>query len=231
MGPRKKSDIATYNVEEANVMDVFPDPPKNLAGKLADIGLVVGYVQKDKQNTGQGYSYASAEAVLKKVNHECFSRGIAIQSNAEIVSYNEYGPDGKKKMRAVVKLTLTFIDSAEGANRAIQVEGLGEGMDAGDKAVLKANTSALKYALANAFLISWGDDPEADASTDADNKPHRSQKSVSDATSVAQAIASATLSNITEVRSMLLQLRGTPEYAVLVEKIKAKQAELGWTAS
>jgi hypothetical protein len=228
---RKKPETTGYNPMEVDVMDVFPEPQKNLAGKLAEIGLVVGYVQKDKQNTGQGYSYASAEAVLKKVNSECFSRGIAIQSNAEIVSYNEYGPEGKKKMRAVVKLTLQFIDSAEGSTRAIQVEGLGEGMDAGDKAVLKANTSALKYALANAFLISWGDDPEADASTDADSKPQRSPKATNDGTSVSQAIASATLSNINDVRGQVLQLRGTPEYPALVEKIKAKQAELGWTAS
>jgi hypothetical protein len=230
VSPRKKTD-SIINNPEVDVMDIFPEPQKNLAGKLAEIGLVVGYVQKDKQNTGQGYSYASAETVLKKVNSECFSRGIAIQSNAEIVSYNEFGPEGKKKMRAVVKLTLQFIDSAEGANRAIQVEGLGEGMDAGDKAVLKANTSALKYALANAFLISWGDDPEADASTDADSKPSRAQqKAANDASAIAQAIASATLSNLADVRGQLLQLRGTPEYPALVEKIKAKQAELGWKA-
>jgi hypothetical protein len=31
---------------------------------------------------------------------------------------------------------------------------------------MKASTAALKYLLAGAFNISWGDDPEADASTD-----------------------------------------------------------------
>jgi hypothetical protein len=33
---------------------------------------------------------------------------------------------------------------------------------------MKANTAALKYAVAAGLLISWGDDPEADASTDRD---------------------------------------------------------------
>ena len=43
---------------------------------------------------------------------------------------------------------------------------MGQGTDKGDKAVMKANTAALKYALAGIFLISWGDDPEADVETD-----------------------------------------------------------------
>ena len=36
----------------------------------------------------------------------------------------------------------------------LTVEGLGSGSDTGDKAVMKANTAALKYCLANGFLIS-----------------------------------------------------------------------------
>lgn len=158
----------SYNMT-MNESDPFPDPPKNLAAMLAEVGREIGYVQKDGTNTFHKYKYASAESILKKANEALFGRGIAIQSNAELLKY-EVGSDFKDA-RAVVKISLTFIDSHPLANRALQVEGIGEGMDKGDKAVAKANTSAIKYALANAFLISWGDDPEADASTDANAAP------------------------------------------------------------
>jgi len=132
-----------------------------LVQKLADVMAEVGYVQKDATNEFHKYRYASAAAVLSKVNAALSSRGIAVSSTAELVAHDRI--DGAKpKTIAVVKLTLIFND---GTN-TLQIEGLGSGEDTGDKAVMKANTAALKYALANAFLISWGDDPEADPSTD-----------------------------------------------------------------
>ena len=127
-----------------------------LIEKLAEVMAEVGYVQKDAVNDFHKYKYASAEAVLKKVNTALSSRGVAVGSSAELVHYAD--------QRAVVKLALTFHDGDE----HLTVEGLGEGSDKGDKATMKANTAALKYALANAFLISWGDDPEADMHTDID---------------------------------------------------------------
>ena len=134
---------------------------QTLVQKLADVMAEVGYVQKDATNEFHKYRYASAAAVLSKVNAALSSRGIAVSSMAELVAHDRI--DGAKpKTIAVVKLTLIFNDGID----ALQIEGLGSGEDTGDKAVMKANTAALKYALANAFLISWGDDPEADPATD-----------------------------------------------------------------
>jgi hypothetical protein len=134
-----------------------------LAEKLAQVMAEVGYVQKDATNTGQGYRYASAAAVLGKVNEALSSRGVAVETHAELAHLSQApGAKGGTNTTAVVKLCLDFTDGEE----RIHVEGLGSGMDYGDKAVMKANTAALKYAVANAFLISWGDDPEADATTD-----------------------------------------------------------------
>ena len=39
-----------------------------LAKKLAEVAREVAYVQKDATNSFQKYKYASAEAVLRKVN-------------------------------------------------------------------------------------------------------------------------------------------------------------------
>ena len=136
---------------------------QTLVQKLADVMAEVGYVQKDATNEFHKYRYASAAAVLSKVNAALSSRGIAVSSMAELVAHDRIqGDKDKHKTIAVVKLTLIFNDGTD----ALQIEGLGSGEDTGDKAVMKANTAALKYALANAFLISWGDDPEADPSTD-----------------------------------------------------------------
>ena len=131
---------------------------KTLEQKLADVMAEVGYVKKDAVNDFHKYRYASAEAVLKKVNAALSERGIALSSNAALAHY-EPG-------HAIVKLSLTFHDGTD----SLTVEGLGEGSDKGDKATMKASTAALKYAVANAFLISWGDDPEADSKTDEPEK-------------------------------------------------------------
>jgi len=129
-----------------------------LSAKLAEVMAEVGYVKKDATNDFHHYKYASAEAVLKKVNAALSARGIAVSTQAELLEYQQSG----KGMHAVVRLSLTFTDGEE----KLTAQGLGEGSDTGDKSVMKADTAALKYALANAFMISWGDDPEADVSTD-----------------------------------------------------------------
>ena len=127
----------------------------------------VAYVQKDATNDFQRYKYASAEAVLKKVNASLSAQGVCCASTADLV-FHESIPGAKRAtFHAVVKLSLTFRKGSE----SVTVEGLGGGSDSGDKAVMKANTAALKYCLANAFLISWGDDPEADVETDKNAAP------------------------------------------------------------
>jgi len=138
---------------------------KSLIEKLSEVMAEVGYVQKDATNEFHRYRYASAEAVLKKVNAALSERGIAISSHVELVRQDileSADPEKGPRILAVVKLAMDFMDGTE----SIHAEGLGCGLDSGDKAVMKGNTAALKYLLANEFLISWGDDPEADAKTD-----------------------------------------------------------------
>jgi len=134
----------------------------DLTDKLAEVMAEVGYVQKDALNDFHHYRYASAEAVLKKVNAALSERGIAVSTQAELLQYEQHPGEKGPSMHAVVRLSLAFTDGAD----SITAQGLGEGSDKGDKAVMKADTAALKYALANAFMISWGDDPEADIDTD-----------------------------------------------------------------
>jgi hypothetical protein len=171
---------------------------KLLREHLADVMGVVGYVQKDGKNQAQSYTYASAEAVLKKVNAELSIRGIAVASVATLEHFNvnHYATQGKTRdgsdftkqnfrSDAVVKLALTFskdiVTVDEKTNTTsitredVTVQGIGASTDLGDKAVMKANTAAIKYCLTNAFLISWGDDPEGDAAGNTPTTPKASK--------------------------------------------------------
>lgn len=133
----------------------------SLSEKLCRIADQVGYIQKDSRNDFHGYGYASAERVLGKVRSVCVQEGVCISGTETQVTH--ITPDLSK---AIVHVTLSLRDAETGEEASFQ--GTGEGSDKGDKAVMKAQTAAMKYAVASAFLISWGDDPEADPSTDRD---------------------------------------------------------------
>ena len=203
---------------------------KSLEAKLSEVAQDVAYVQKDAKNDFHKYSYASAEAVLRKVNEALTTRKIAISSNAELVHFE----DGN----AIVRLTLKFVDGENG--EILVVQGLGQGQDKGDKAVMKANTAALKYAYANAFTMSWGDDPEADAATDRStskktSKPRAKKsggtekgfKTMFTMEEISTAIASSkTLMDLEQVKPRIITMRGTASYEPLRNEYKTRVNDL-----
>ena len=65
-----------------------------------------------------------------------------------------------------LKFILTDIDTGYFEATVIT----GEALDKGDKAGYKAYTGALKYYLANTFLVATGDDPEKDSPSEKANK-------------------------------------------------------------
>ena len=71
---------------------------------------------------------------------------------------------GNVEHQVTVGINITLIDSESG--ESIDLYGIGTGQDAGDKAVMKAETAAIKYAYLLSMAISTGDDPEADRRTD-----------------------------------------------------------------
>lgn len=132
-----------------------------IADKLKVAAASCAYVQKDGSNTHFRYRFVSAANVLGHVNDALAAAGLAVVGTLPQVVSTE----GSGKDRIVtVSMTVTVADT-ESPERASFV-GLGSGMDTGDKAVMKAQTAALKYAWLGAFSISTGDDPEADAETD-----------------------------------------------------------------
>ncbi len=202
-----------------------------LAKKLAEVSSEVAYVEKDATNAFQKYKYASAEAVLRKVNVALSSRNIALSTTADLVQYHH--GDGKNSNTAIVQLTIRFVDGD--SSEVIAVQGLGQGSDKGDKAVMKANTAALKYAYANAFTISWGDDPEA-TNESGESKPRVSKKKVTKKKGpvktmfsrgdLEKEIYSARLKDLADIKTKIITMRGTENYTPLVNLFKSVKERL-----
>lgn len=131
-----------------------------LVAKLARASQAVARVPKDGTNRGQGYRFTSAAAVLTRVNAALVAEGLAVVAVVpEIVSVEGSG----RERLVTVRVSITVADDT---GASVTFVGLGSGMDVGDKAVMKAQTAATKYAWLGGLSISMGDDPEADDETD-----------------------------------------------------------------
>lgn len=129
---------------------------RDLAARVCAVMADVGNVEKDKTNEHFKYSYTSAEAVRSKVQKACAKHGVLLRI--------QYLEETVAPQQSVMKCTCSV--SLDGVSWVLLGEGWGAGVDRGEKSPMKACTSAAKYAIANAFCIALGDDPEADAETD-----------------------------------------------------------------
>ncbi|WP_233711134.1 ERF family protein [Lederbergia citrisecunda] len=141
---------------------------KTLVKKLAEVMQEVKYIQKRGHNKFHNYKYATESDVSEKVREELAARNIMMIPNVVSHSNREHiNAKGKTEYIATIMMEFRFIDGDSGEE--ITFHSIGEGQDAGDKAVYKAITGAQKYALMKAFMIPTGDDPEADTGTDERN--------------------------------------------------------------
>ena len=140
----------------------------NIAKKLLAVMAECAYVAKNGLNSFHKYKYATAEDVLQKVNESLTKNKIACVAVPELIEFTDVtNLKGNTEHLATVKVEITLIDSDSGEE--VKIYGIGSGQDAGDKAVMKAQTAANKYAYMLSFCIATGDDPEADSKTDENN--------------------------------------------------------------
>ena len=132
---------------------------KTLGEHISEMMDIVGYVQKDARNDFHRYKYASADAVLTRVRQELSARGIYIKRDIDRSGVQWTNVDDEGKINIIYDWAGWLVLGDKG----IEIFGTAQGSDKTDKAAMKAQTAALKYALAGTFLISWGDDPEAEA--------------------------------------------------------------------
>ena len=139
-----------------------------IAKKLVAVMNDCSYVSKNGVNSFHHYKYATAEDVLQKVNESLTKNKLATVVQPSIASFSDVtNLKGNTEHLATVIVKISIIDSESG--ETVDLYGIGSGQDAGDKAVMKAQTAAIKYAYMMSLCIATGDDPEADSRTDENN--------------------------------------------------------------
>lgn len=138
---------------------------QKLAVKLIEAMKLCKYVMRSGINTFHKYKYATSADVLEKVNAAFTKQGIATVVAPEIIKDEAVTTaKGTVEHLVTVKIEVTLVDKDSGETAIFR--GFGSGQDATDKAVMKAQTAALKYAYMLSLAIATGDDPEADEKTD-----------------------------------------------------------------
>lgn len=118
-----------------------------------------GVVARDRTNEYDRYKYFS-EAGYKKLFTELFSNA-GLELTTTIDEVERFTVEGKNNNGRQVKVLFTLSDVETGFAETSTF--YGEGFDKGDKGLYKAYTGALKYYLANTFMVATGDDPEVES--------------------------------------------------------------------
>ena len=129
-----------------------------------------GVLKKGGTNTFDKYSYFS-EAQYKELFTGLFADfGLELKFNE--ISYDTFSGSEKQANGRMPRLGFELMDIDTGFGETTCITG--EGIDKGDKAGYKAYTGALKYYLANTFMVATGDDPEKDSPSETmNNKEER----------------------------------------------------------
>lgn len=139
-----------------------------IAKKLVNVMEDCAHIVKNGLNSFHNYKYATAEDVLQKVNESLTKNKIVSIATPVLQRFSDVtNLKGNTEHLATVGVDVQLIDSESG--ESVTITGVGSGQDAGDKAVMKAQTAAIKYAYMMSFCIATGDDPEADTKTDENN--------------------------------------------------------------
>ncbi len=139
----------------------------SLVRKLAKIMAETWWVEKKGRNSFFNYDYARETDILDAVRSKLAESGVFVFTSVESMDLRETGKrtrDGSPVSQVSVRTKHVFRDADTGESE--EVFGYGSGEDAGDKAVYKAITGAMKYFISENFLISTGDDPEKDSETE-----------------------------------------------------------------
>ena len=153
---------------EGPVMTGTPEAIASLASKLVRVMGACAKIEKRGRNEHFKYSFYQAQDVLAALNKACVENGVAcIPRFTKVDEVEKIQRSGQPARIVTVAVEIVMVDADTGATLAVRALGTGE--DPADKALPKAQTMAIKYALMSMVLISPGDDPEADRKTDEAN--------------------------------------------------------------
>jgi hypothetical protein len=128
--------------------------------KIKAVAMEVSYLQCDALNKDQKFKYVKASKVMAACRASMLMHNLIMTTTMLSHEAGKYtSARGGNLFMATVKIEVTFHDLDSG--ESISFSYYGTGMDVSDKAVGKATTYAVKYALLKTFLIETGeDDPD-----------------------------------------------------------------------
>lgn len=138
--------------------DTIENPQKNLMNKLVDITSTIDRIPKNGHNDFHHYDYALESDIKDVVRKEMTERGLQMIPNELSRTITQISAKNGSQQLVSLEVEYTIFDAESG--ESVKMKGYGDGQDSGDKAVYKAKTGALKYALTSLFMIPTGDDPE-----------------------------------------------------------------------
>lgn len=153
--------------------------PETIVGKLAMITGLIGQVKKTGRNTFYNYRYAKESDLVEAIRPLLARLGIWVwwslyanpekgivhhERRSQVVKDKDKNVVGEQETLTVVTAQFKFIQE-DGKETEPQIM-MGYGDDNSDKGLYKALTGMEKYFLFKTFLVSTGDDPEGDKSTD-----------------------------------------------------------------
>lgn len=124
---------------------------KKIYSALAEINRKVGALTKSRENLQQGFMFRGIDDVMNELHAHFAEHGVLVIPEIETYDVTERVTAKGGAMfvvRAIMKFNLTAADGS-----FITIRNVGEAMDSGDKAMNKAMSIALKYALLQLFLI------------------------------------------------------------------------------
>lgn len=132
------------------------EPKPEIHEALAAILDELPAVGKDSLNQGQGFSFRGIDAIVNAVNPLLGKHGVVpVLHRCELLRW-----EPRTKGFATVVLNTYRLTAHDGS--WVEAQGLGEGADAFDKAVSKANTMAQKVMLGQTFCLATEDDPDSE---------------------------------------------------------------------
>lgn len=117
----------------------------------------MGTLEKKGKNTYDNYKYFTEAQYKDVANKILVEAGLELKPT-EVDYYTYQVPGSKTPVGRIVTMKFTLTDMETGFYEESIIRG--EGLDRGDKAGYKAYTGAIKYYLANTFMVPTGDDPE-----------------------------------------------------------------------
>lgn len=147
-----------------------------LAVKLLKAQESVAAVVKRGQNTEQRYSYATAADVIDVSRKALHGAGlVSAITDVDVTARRPFETKNKTKgLHVEVAVKLVVIDPDSDQEQAFIAVGAGADYGGGDKAPLKAQTAATKYAYANALALPFADhDPEKDVAGEPGRLPEQ----------------------------------------------------------